>query len=256
MLNTFIYAYNPASEGSKELRDALKIKSIKHENSRFKGSANKRVINWGSSKLPDEILKCTVINQPKLVALCSNKLTFFKHVAARDVSLIPEWTEDMDQAIRWCGEGHTVCARTVLNGHSAEGLVIMEKSNPNGFVKASLYTKYVPKKEEYRVHIVHGEVIDIQRKTLSEAKKTSGDEINWKVRNHDNGFIYQRDGINPPASVTNVSLECMAAVGLDFGAVDVVYNAKSDRSYVLEINTAPGLQGTSVTNYAKALASK
>lgn len=251
---SFIYAYNPNSEGSKELRDALKIKGIRHENSRFKGSRDKRVINWGSSSLPPEVMKCTVVNRPELVALCSNKLKFFQKIKTVDNSIVPNWTTDMDEAIRWVGEGKVVCARTVLSGHSGEGLVIMEKSNPNGFVKAPLYTEYVPKKEEYRVHIVNQNIIDVQRKVLSEAKKTSGEDINWRVRNHDNGFIYQRDNINPPRSVPNMALAAVAAIGLDFGAVDIVYNAKSDRSYVLEINTAPGLQGTSVTNYARALA--
>lgn len=252
MARTFIYAWNPNSEGSKELRDALKIKSIKHENSRFKGSPDKRVINWGSSTLPDEVLKCNVVNKPELVLMCSNKLRFFQRIKLVQPDLVPEFTTDLDEAIRWVGSGNKVCARTVLQGHSGEGLVIMNKDDPSTFVKAPLYVKYIPKKEEYRVHVAFGEVIDIQRKTLSEAKKVSGEEINWFVRNHDNGFIYQRENINPARSVIDVAVQTVAAIGLDFGAVDIVYNAKQDRSYALEINTAPGLQGQTVESYQKA----
>ena len=45
----------------------------------------------------------------------------------------------------------------------------------------------------------------------------------------------------------------MESIGLDFGAVDVIYNGHSNRAYVLEINTAPGLTGTTLDNYAAAL---
>lgn len=42
------------------------------------------------------------------------------------------------------------------------------------------------------------------------------------------------------------------ACGLDFGAVDIIWNNHYQKAYVLEINTAPGLEGSSVDNYRKA----
>jgi len=244
----FIYAWSKFSEGASELAEELDAKRIKHENSKFKGNPNKTVINWGSSKLPDEIMKCKVINHPDKVILCSDKLKFFQRVSAE---IVPEWTEDMDVALSWVANGFTVCARTVLNGHSAEGLVLMDKDHPDEFVKAPLYTQYVPKKDEFRVHVVNGEVIDLQRKVLKKEKQ--GDEdINWKIRNLDNGFIYQREGIEVPQSVKDVSIQAVKEIGLDFGAVDVVVNVKTQKAYVLEINTAPGITGTTVKNYGEA----
>jgi D-alanine-D-alanine ligase-like ATP-grasp enzyme len=38
--------------------------------------------------------------------------------------------------------------------------------------------------------------------------------------------------------------------GLDFGAVDVIWNAQKEKPYVLEINTAPGLEGQTIADYA------
>jgi D-alanine-D-alanine ligase-like ATP-grasp enzyme len=43
---------------------------------------------------------------------------------------------------------------------------------------------------------------------------------------------------------------------LDFGAVDIIYNAKRNECYVLEVNTAPGLEGTTVEKYATKFASE
>lgn len=61
-----------------------------------------------------------------------------------------------------------------------------------------------------------------------------------------------REGINPPAQVTEQSLNAIGVIGLDFGAVDVIWNQQKQMAYVLEINTAPGLEGTTLENYIKA----
>ena len=50
------------------------------------------------------------------------------------------------------------------------------------------------------------------------------------------------------ADTLAAALACLAKTGLDFGAVDVIYT-KDERVYVLEINTAPGLEGQTVLDY-------
>src|SRR3546814_16818410 len=58
-------------------------------------------------------------------------------------------------------------------------------------VDAPLYVVYEPKKQEYRVHVLNGKVVDVQRK--ARVKDFPDDKVNWKIRNHDNGFTYARD---------------------------------------------------------------
>lgn len=248
----YIYSWQAASEGAKLLKEALGIQRIKNEGSRFKGAKNKTVINWGSSEVPREVAACTILNSPAAIHSCSNKLNFFRMVSDVDDKLLPPWTTNLNDAIAWTAEGSTVCARTVLQGHSAEGLVLMDRDHPESFVRAPLYTKYIKKDEEYRVHVANGDIIAIQRKVLKKEKAESGEVINWKVRNLDNGFIYQRENINPSDEVRKVAVEAMKISGLTFGAVDVIFNAKQRRAYVLEVNTAPGITGTTVDNYADA----
>jgi glutathione synthase/RimK-type ligase-like ATP-grasp enzyme len=48
-------------------------------------------------------------------------------------------------------------------------------------------------------------------------------------------------------------LAAVSALGLDFGAVDIIWNEREDKCYVLEVNTAPGLQGSTLENYANAI---
>lgn len=245
-----IYAWNENSEGAKALSKTMGIKRIKHEGSKFKGSPDKMVINWGSSILPPEIMKCKIVNPPNVIMSCSDKLKFFNKISEKEAVLIPDWTDSFETAMTWIADGHTVCARKVLNGHSAQGLVLMEPDKPETFCQAPLYTKYIPKKHEFRVHVVKGEIIDVQRK----AKKNDFEgEVNWKVRNLANGFIYAREGFETPEVVKQQGLAAVAAIGLNFGAVDIIYNATGNKAYVLEVNTAPGLMGTTLELYANAL---
>lgn len=249
---THIYSYNPHSEGAATLAASLGVKRIRHKNSRFKGSQKKTVLNWGSSNLPEEVLKCRVINHPEAVARASNKRSFFE--AVKDKVSIPPFTTSYDEAMEWIKEGATVVARQKLQGSGGEGIVIMTREDPDSFVKAPLYTKYVPKMDEFRIHIVNGAVTDIQRKALrSDWTDNNPDKKpNWKVRNLENGFIYMRTGVEAPPCVIEEAAKAVREVGLDFGAVDVVYNQKQDKAYVLEVNSAPGVEGTSVINYTAA----
>ena len=262
----FMYSYNQYSNSAKLLSEALSdirhengrshsVRRIKHNGSRFRGNANKTVINWGSSSLPEEVMKCRVINDPVIVGKCSNKLHFFEKVnTLTDVS-IPEWTTESTVARFWLNEGFKVVARTVLRGHSGEGIVIMEEEDD--LVDAPLYTKYIPKKDEYRVHVVRNpddEIyysFDIARKAIRSDFPEG--QVNHQVRNHANGFIYRRQEIDVPGCVDEVAIAVMEGLGLDFGAVDVIYNKRQDKAYVLEVNTAPGLEGSTVESYAKMI---
>lgn len=244
-----IFPYKPGSEGAKALAQALGIKRIKAEDSKFKGAAHKLIVNWGNSKLPNELLKCRVLNSPEAVSKASNKLSFFKAVAEAGVA-VPCFTTEPAEATAWLAEGKTVVARTILNGHSGAGIVLLKGDVE--IVKAPLYVEYVPKKEEYRVHIFRGEVVDVQRKARN--KQVADELVNWQIRNHANGFIFARGedvlGI-VPADVTQQAIDSVKACGLDFGAADVVYNDKQKKAYVLECNTAPGLSGATLEGYVE-----
>ena len=71
-----------------------------------------------------------------------------------------------------------------------------------------------------------------------------------------NGFIFARNEIQIPEDVTVQATKAFEITGLDFGAVDVIYNERQSAAYVLEINTAPGLEGTTDTDYAQMLREK
>lgn len=248
-MKTYIFSHNPHSEGAKLLAQALDVKRIKHGNSKFRGGVGKAVINWGAGTLPDQIEACQrIINPPQAIRNASNKLTAFRAFEKAEVS-IPQFFTTKEAAREYLEQnpGASVVCRTKLNGHSGEGIVIAD-SVPT-LVDAQLYTAYVKKQEEYRYHVFMGAVVDIQRKAR---KRDVADEaVNWQVRNLDGGFIFAREGVVESPVASEEALKAVAALGLDFGAVDIMWNQRENKYFVLEVNTAPGLAGTTLEGYAK-----
>lgn len=252
----FIFSYKFGSQSAKALAEATGYKRIKHKNSKFKGGARKKVVNWGASSLPEEVGKCVVLNNPICVALASDKLKAFNAFKGYNEALpegevsinIPDFTTDKAVAQGWLNDGAIVVERHKLTGNSGDGIVITEEGEVGD---AKLYTKYVPKKQEYRVHVFNGQPIDHQRK--ARVKDIPDDQINWKVRNMAGGFIFARneEHVFPPL-VSHQAILAVKALGLDFGAVDIIYNEKEGKAYVLEVNTAPGLSGTTLEKYVEA----
>ena len=145
----------------------------------------------------------------------------------------------------------TLFARTLINSTNGRGIVEFSSDRPD-YPVAPLYTEYIPKKAEYRVHVFNGEVIDIQQK---KKKRGFDGDRDTRIRNCANGYCYTRDAILPPNGIHSLAIAAVAAVGYTYGAVDVIYNEKRNMCFVLEVNSRPGLQGTTLKKYADALIS-
>ena len=244
-----IYSYSNKSKGAKLLSEALGAPLLKHVGSSYKPKWGDYVINWGRGKM---FSPATTVNKPHNVAAAINKYSAFAHMSAAGVS-IPPYTQSKSKVKEWLDAGSTVFARTILDGHEGAGIVVIKTGDviPN----APLYTKYIPKDREYRIHVMAGSIIDSVRKVLSSNAPADASKL---IRNTANGYVFaRREGpaktpIVVPSSVHSEARKAVAALGLDFGAVDVIWSAKHQKAYVLEINTAPGIEGTTVQIYANA----
>lgn len=246
-----VYLYGPMeSAGAKALAAELGIKRIKNENSAFKGSPKKTVIVWGSTQVPREVSKCRMVNLPPHILTACNKLEFFQALNDTECRIVP-YTTNIETVKEWLKDGSTVCARQKLRASGADGLVLFDGADD--VPRAPLYTRYVKKKEEFRIHILNKEVISVQRKAFKKAEE--GEEpvaVDKRIRNLANGYIFARNDIVVPDDVITQAKRVFDTLPLDFGAVDVIFNQKQAQAYVLEVNTAPGLEGTTVKDYAKA----
>jgi len=244
--------YRRGSKSCKALAEAIGAKQIKIDGtSRFRNTERDFLINWGSTTMLPNIDYRFVLNHPQAIEQVSNKLTFFQSISAEGFEqLVPPFYTNKEDIP---DESFPIVCRTLLNAHSGRGIVIADSRD--GLVDAPLYTQYIKKQDEYRIHFAYPFRGDGQESIIlaTQQKKRRLDHANpdWRVRNHENGFVYAREGVEVPwqavGAAKTIFDKCTA---LDFGAVDVIYNAKQERAYVLEINSAPGLEGQTLEDYA------
>lgn len=214
----------------------------------FSNNSRRLLINWGTHAFTaSEYGRNTVLNPGEILSMQSNKKRFFAW--AEDVGLpIPDWTDDRNVAEQWQRDGFVVVARALVSGHSGNGIVIVNPEEELPQVR--LFTRYMPKMAEFRVHFFRGSVIDIQKKGIMRGSRPS----DWQVRTHRNGFVYIREGFGPvPLSVSSAANQYIDATPLDFGALDIIWNQRHDTATILEVNTAPGLMGETARRYARVI---
>ena len=239
----FLYNWNHGQSG-KAIAHGLGIKQIKHKNSRYVPDEDDIIINWGINPVTWEGIR--TINPSSAVRNTVDKKKFFKLYEEGCDFKVPKFWFDKELARQWLYEGEgtrTLVCRTITNGHEGAGIVLT--TNPLDVPDAPLYTEYVKKKAEYRVHVMNGEVIDYTQKK----RKAGHIEGDSRIRNTANGYIFCRTDVVVPPSVLSSALAAVKFYGLDFGAVDVIWNDHYQQAYVLEINSAPGIEGTTLNKY-------
>ena len=140
-----------------------------------------------------------------------------------------------------------VVVRSLTSASEGRGISIVPKEELTQH--APLYTEYIPKKKEFRVHVFNSKVIDVQEKRRRRGLDQTQE---FKVRNTANGYVFCRGDVVEPGDLRDVALAAVRAIGRTQGAVDVVYNEKQNKCFALEVNSRPGLQGTTLKIYADA----
>lgn len=242
---TFMYTGDRFSNSAKLVASLLGVRRIRHRNSRYVARVGDKIINWGAGTMRSGMQRARWFNQPPLRGI--NKLTCFNILREHNVS-IPEYTTNRNAVT----SDHTWFARHTLTGSGGRGITIIL---PGANVpSAPLYVKYIKKLYEVRIHVANGRTFDVQQKMF---RRGQGADANHKIRSHDNGFVFVRHGISIPQGALDLckreAERAVVALGMDFGAVDVIFNSHHDMAYVLEVNSSPGVENSTATNYANML---
>lgn len=238
----FLIPYKRKSASAKNLCYGLQIPMIT-KRLQFRKDV---CLNWGST-VP-VVGTYRILNNPQYVNNAVNKLRAFKILKDANVA-VPDFTTSYEKAVQWIEEDNTVLARSLLESHSGKGITVCKTIDE--LPKTSkVYVKYFPKKYEFRVHVFSGKVIDYVQKR----KRNNIDELEYNkyVRSYKNGWVFCRDNAIVKESVKTLALSAVKALGLDFGAVDIVMTSKGTAK-VLEVNCAPALEGTTLESYIKAI---
>jgi hypothetical protein len=141
-----------------------------------------------------------------------------------------------------------IVARKLVNASEGRGIVVFEKGETPP--PAPLYVGYIVKKKEFRVHVFNNEVIDVAEKRKRRGYEQERDSF---VRNTANGYVFCRTAIIEPTDLRPLALSAVQALGRSYGAVDIIWNEKQNKCFVLEVNSRPGMEGTTVEKYSNAI---
>lgn len=257
MPRMIIYPYKMSSASARQLSRALdegETDSIRvRSDGRYTPLNTDLVVNWGSSTIPiwmDGVVPSRLLNHPTHVQVACNKTTTLLKLLQEHISVVP-FTVERSIALEWQQQGQTVFSRTLPNSHSGRGIIINRPTDE--ITPAPLYTLYKKKRSEFRVHVFKGRVLDVQEKRREAGFiRTDGQSL---IRSHANGWVFCREHIILPDGLAQLAVRAIAALNLDFGAVDIIYNERENQLYVLEVNTAVGLQGVTLDKYKDAIKS-
>lgn len=168
-----------------------------------------------------------VINTPKAVRLAGNKRKALEVMAAAGVP-VPELyePEKIEYPCVARPDKHYGGKEFYLCREFDDWLWATEHG-------ATHFMQYIEGGREFRLHIAFGKSIKIAEKI--------GEGI---VKNFDEGstFMYPQN-FHHKKTIRAIAKAAVMSLGLDFGAVDVIY--KNKKYYVLEVNSAPGLTSNS-----------
>ena len=248
---------NAVSEGARNLGEALE--ALNANVSRVRVGAPKapvrQNVKWGCFNLDPTDYGGSILNRGA-GRTSLNKLECFRALSAAHVP-IPDFTTERMVALRWFAEGHRrVYERHILTGSEGDGIIVVE--DPNQLSQdCPLYTKGMRGvRREYRIHVFKSG--GVNRVFIQQKKRRAGftedESYGNTVRNLAHGWIFAHNDIVQPRTATiNAAIAATTALGLDFGAVDMIEMNEGDISVVLEVNCAPGLQGATCSFYAEAI---
>lgn len=157
-----------------------------------------------------------------------------------------EFTTAQATAKIWAETCPVVCRKLT---HASEGKGIVVAEVPGEVVAAPVYTKYKKKKKEFRVHIFQDKIVHI----LEKRRKAGYEGADPKIRNTANGYVFCSEGVVEPAGIRELALKASKVTNSDFKGVDVGWNEKKNECFIIEVNSAPGIEGTNVDRYVNTI---
>jgi glutathione synthase/RimK-type ligase-like ATP-grasp enzyme len=227
-----IVPYKGYSQSAKRLRD---------ENPTWGYNSRKGdiLVNFGSSS--KRYSGTVFLNHPDKAKLAINKLYCFR--ALQPHVNVPRFTTSRTEAQSF---SRPVYERHLLCGTQGKGIIV---NNTNNLNPAKLYVEGLQVKREYRVIVIKEKIITSMIKVPRHSRSPD-----YTVRNLSNGwrFSYKTPYINELYLVNEEAIKAIKAIGLQFGAVDLIVTT-DNKIYTLEVNTAFGLGKRNIKIFSDAL---
>lgn len=235
-MHYFLYTKATGKTG-RALVDSLKSVGVKVSGGTTSPNGQvETLVRWGATGNINANPK-TILNEAKAISAASNKLQSLKTLAKAKILVPPIF----DSANDVKDEDFPVFGRKLHHIAGADIVLCMQKSDLKDALKegCTYFTKYIVTAVEYRIHIFNEKSIKASQKILTEPERHKDP---W-IRNFDEGFTFHapHGEFEMPKGMRTTAKAAVKELGLNFGAVDVILGA-DNKVYVLEVNTAPGLQ--------------
>jgi hypothetical protein len=198
---------------------------------------NCTVIRWGN-RVPLNLQNCIVYNKSEASAKASNKRVARELLQEAKVSIPALVTPDTfkEEYLPIIGRPsyHCKCKNLRVLKTKDEFLQHYKINEPKGWY----YSQYIDKEHEFRIHCAHGKVLSISEKPKPKNHTDKNPVIGWgySVVEEEWRVLHWSEY---KAKWCALALSAVEAMGLDFGAVDIIIKGK--QAYVLEVNTAGSL---------------
>lgn len=212
------------------------------------------VVNLGTTDdLSGLNMEATIINGREMVKAGSNKRAARRHFAEVEIpapTLYLRAGEVTKKSLPVVGR--TSYHRKGQGFWFCETLHQVQRAVGRG---ATHFMEFIPHTREYRVHTF------TKARALGQEERTSDDFVSVKIsekvagegmvldpktpqKNHEFGWTFQGPQNRRDEEldvVREAAKQAIASLGMDFGAVDVMYRIRAKRPYVLEVNSTPSL---------------
>ena len=211
------------------------------------------LIRWGSRK--EMPLASIVLNNVQAIKLASHKrdaLMALNRAGVYTPKFYDTWEE-----VKFNVKRGVVLGRD-YSGFGGKDIVAYD---PRGTSNPTLpreparehdwYSQYVLPTREVRIHVVRGKVIRVQGKYCDYPEMKREHDY---VRNYAHGYRFRAPKKELHRARKAAAIAAVEALGLDFGAVDMLLCGDDRTSYVLEVNTAPACSPLTARCYSAELA--
>lgn len=216
----------------------------------LKSGSLKRIAEGLSKKLGYKVWR-SKLQKPNRIHLLygdqKGKIEQYEYFKAQDLPAL-DFTTSIETAKQWALSGCTVVCRTLTHSSEGKGIVVAEKVSE--VVSAPVYTIYRKKKKEFRVHVFKDQVVHVLEKRRKSGYDGTADA---KIRNTANGYVFCSENVSEPEGLRQLALDASKVTKSDFKGVDIGYNEKLNQLFVIEVNSAPGIEGTNVDRYIEVI---
>ncbi len=209
---------------------------------------NKIVVRWGNT-IQVNLDNSIVYNKAEAITKACNKKVSREVFEANGLNCPKLIPHIKNQNMMIAKELFPIIARPAKHSKGKNFIILKDLASVKNHMDNHpdwYYSAFVDKKQEFRLHVAHGKILNYLEKPNPGAGK-----IAWNLAQNGEAFENVKwDDYN--TEICKLAIKAVSTLGLDFGAVDIMLT-KDGKASLLEVNTAGTLASSeySMSRYAK-----